>query len=88
MSVKDSEFSYHCPKCGGDDVDVIDQEDIPNEITGRITHFTRTLMCNECNHQWSKKHKVKEPKEKEEELDYDADFEEEPNLEDEEEDQY
>jgi len=67
MPPKNSEFSYQCPKCGSDDVEVIEQEDITDEISGRITHFRRTLLCNECNYQWMKKHKVTESeKEKEE----------------------
>ena len=77
MSSKNSEFSYQCPKCGGDDIDVIEQEDIENEISGRITHFKRTLLCNDCDHQWSKKHKVKKQKKNDGDfLDFEGDFEE------------
>ena len=67
MSSKNSEFNYLCPKCGSDDIDVIEQEDIENEMSGRITHFRRTLFCNECEHQWTKKHKVKKAKKDNEE---------------------
>jgi transcriptional regulator NrdR family protein len=78
MSSKNSEFSYECPKCGSDDIDVIEQKDIENEISGRITHFKRTLFCNECEHQWSKKHKVKKAKKdpNDEFFEYEEEFEE------------
>ena len=89
MSVKDSEFDYVCPNCGADDIDVIEQEDIVNQINGRITHFKRVLLCNDCNHEWVKKHKVKTKKKNtadefgELDIDYNMDLEDENEIDEE-----
>jgi len=59
------EWNYVCPKCGSDDNEILEQEDLVDEYSGKIIGIKRLIVCNECGHQWRKKHKYSEESEEE-----------------------
>ena len=59
-------FYYLCPKCGCDDTEIVEQEDLFDDYNGRIIGIKRQLVCGECGHEWRKSHKY--PQKEDEDL--------------------
>jgi hypothetical protein len=59
------ECDYVCPNCQNDDTEIIEQEDVIDDYSGEITGIRRQILCNECGHEWKKRHMY--PKEDEDE---------------------
>ncbi len=62
------EWDYVCPKCENDDTDISDQEDLIDDYSGQIIGIKRNILCNECGHEWLKKHKYPKDAKEEEDL--------------------
>ncbi|MHA1712869.1 MAG: hypothetical protein ACTSW4_02325 [Candidatus Ranarchaeia archaeon] len=59
------EWDYICPRCGSDDTEIVEQEDVIDDYSGDIIGIARLILCNECGHEWRKKHKYAQEQEDE-----------------------
>ena len=59
MSKYSEEWDYKCPRCSSDDTDIIEQQDLIDNFNNKVIGIERSILCNECSHEWMRKHRYR-----------------------------